>query len=206
MIICSASFITYHLPHYTNRFSTMHLPTSLLSSFILVNIFLCALRLLYIFPLVAAPTWTSTVIASPPFDQSATFILNQSEPALRLINHTNFKSRRRDPLSISEYTSLWLPPRVNYRPISITSITVKIMGKFIKAELVQHLISNKLLSNLQHGFLPKRSCTTNLLEFMDDITKKIDQGKNVYCIFLDLSRAFDSIPHTLLISTLFNYE
>ncbi|XP_065680569.1 uncharacterized protein LOC136094523 [Hydra vulgaris] len=58
----------------------------------------------------------------------------------------------------------------NYRPVSLTSIPCKVLER-IKADcIMQHLIKNNLLSKKQHGFMKSKSCTTNLLEYLDILT------------------------------------
>ena len=87
----------------------------------------------------------------------------------------------------------------NYRPISLTSIPGKLMEGVIKDSLMTHLIENNLIRDSQHGFMPGRSCTTNLLIFMDKVTEAVDQGHPVDIFYLDFSKAFDKVPHDLLI-------
>jgi len=60
---------------------------------------------------------------------------------------------------------------VNYRPVSLTSVVCKVMEGIIRDVLMKYLISNNLISKEQHGFVPKRCCTTNLLETLDMITR-----------------------------------
>ena len=52
----------------------------------------------------------------------------------------------------------------------------------------------------QHGFLPNRSCLTNLLEFLENVTTKIDEGHSMDILFLDFAKAFDKVPHVRLMS------
>jgi hypothetical protein len=59
-------------------------------------------------------------------------------------------------------------------------------------------MTNGLIKDSQHGFMPHRSCTTNLIEFMDSVTKSIDNGHPVDIFYLDFSKAFDSVPHERL--------
>ena len=63
----------------------------------------------------------------------------------------------------------------NYRPISLTSSIVRLMESIIKDEIYDHLNSNHLLSVNQHGFMPGRSCTTQLLIAMDYWTRALEQ-------------------------------
>ena len=64
----------------------------------------------------------------------------------------------------------------NYRPISLTSIPCKVMESVIRDNVVSYLSLNNLVKNTQHGFMAKKSCTTNLLEFLERITKILDDG------------------------------
>jgi len=90
----------------------------------------------------------------------------------------------------------------NYRPVSLTSICGKLMEAHLKREITNHLKIHRLLRSSQHGFLKGKSCTTNLLHFLDVLTKAADEGKNMDVIFLDFSKAFDKVPHRKLIQKL----
>jgi len=83
----------------------------------------------------------------------------------------------------------------NYRPISLTSTVVKILESVIHTEVLKFLADKDILSHQQHGFICKKSCLTNLLE---DWTNALDQGYGVDVIYLDYSKAFNSIPHQRL--------
>ena len=65
----------------------------------------------------------------------------------------------------------------NYRPVSLTSIPCRILESLIKDVLMSHLLGEKLITENQHGFLKGRSCTTNLVIFMDKLTELTDKGK-----------------------------
>jgi hypothetical protein len=86
----------------------------------------------------------------------------------------------------------------NYRPVSLTSVLCKVLESIIKDAIMTHLLQNKLLRDSQHGFMPNRSCTTNLIEFMDAVTESVDDGTPVDIFYLDFSKAFDSVPHERL--------
>ena len=55
----------------------------------------------------------------------------------------------------------------NYRPVSLTSLVVKIIGKFLKNQIQSYIDKNDILLDSQHCFSKGRSCQTNLLEFLD---------------------------------------
>ena len=50
----------------------------------------------------------------------------------------------------------------NYRPINLVSVVCKVMESILKDNIMNHLTSNNLISHMQHGFMPGRSCTSNL--------------------------------------------
>ena len=63
----------------------------------------------------------------------------------------------------------------NYRPVSLTSIVVKLLESILRDQIMNHLVNNNLISESQYGFLPGKSCTLQLLELMNDWTSLIDQ-------------------------------
>ncbi len=87
----------------------------------------------------------------------------------------------------------------NYRPVSLTSIPGKIMEKVIKEEIEQHLNRHNLLQKSQHGFVRGRSCTTNILEYLEEVTSILDGGDCVDAVYLDFSKAFDKVPTSRLL-------
>ncbi|BHF73935.1 hypothetical protein SprV_0401701900 [Sparganum proliferum] len=92
----------------------------------------------------------------------------------------------------------------NYRPVSFTSICCKIMEKIIKETLMQFLEQHHFLSDVQHGFPSGRSCLTNLLFTLERWTKARDEGNVVHAIYIDVKKAFDSVPHQRLLHKLRN--
>ena len=68
----------------------------------------------------------------------------------------------------------------------------------VKEEIMTHVESNNLLCNAQHGFRAKRSPQTNLIEFLNETTKWMDQGYSFDILYLDFSKAFDKICHERL--------
>ena len=65
--------------------------------------------------------------------------------------------------------------------------------------MMDFLIKHKLINPSQHGFLKARSCLTNLLCYLEEITKWVDEGSPVDVIYLDFQKAFDKVPHQRLI-------
>ena len=93
----------------------------------------------------------------------------------------------------------------NYRPISLTSQVVKVLESLLRDDILKFLLNHRALSEHQHGFLFGRSCLTNLLESLDDWSSILDTGNAVDIVFLDLHKAFDSVPHRRLLMKLSAY-
>ena len=93
----------------------------------------------------------------------------------------------------------------NYRPISLTSVPGKLMERIIQIAIVNHLQTNNLINHTQHGFLPRKSTVSNLIEYMDAVTKLIDSGKPVDSIYIDYAKCFDKISHRHLLFKISKY-
>ena len=90
----------------------------------------------------------------------------------------------------------------NYLPISLTCCLCKgccLFERLLKTSLLQYISDNNLLSDTQYGFLPRRSCMTALVSYLDHVSELIDNRNRVDSISLDFSKAFDSVPHHRLI-------
>ena len=93
----------------------------------------------------------------------------------------------------------------NCRPISLTSISCKILEHIIFSSIMGHLDSQNLLAKEQHGFRKGRSCETQLTLFVHDILAAGDRHAHVDATFLDFRKAFDKVPHLKLIQKLESY-
>ncbi len=93
----------------------------------------------------------------------------------------------------------------NYRPVSLTSITCKVLEHIVHSHVMKHLEQFNVLSDNQHGFRAKRSTETQLIQTVDDLTKCIDLGETIHMAILDFSKAFDKVPHQRLLVKLQQY-
>ena len=93
----------------------------------------------------------------------------------------------------------------NYRPISNLSFVSKLTEKVVLDQLNTYLEENALFSSVQSGYRPHHSCETLLIRMNEDIINTIDERKTIALLLLDLSAAFDTIDHNILIKRLQNH-
>ena len=92
----------------------------------------------------------------------------------------------------------------NYRPISVLPVLSKLLEKAVHDQLLTFLESNKLLNDSQFGYRKKRSTQLATTLFVE-IRQAAENGKMVGALFVDLSKAFDTISHDVILNKLCNY-
>ena len=88
----------------------------------------------------------------------------------------------------------------NYRPISLTSLVMKVLERIIYDELLCRTINK--IDTRQHGFLRNRSCNTNLLLFTESIARSLHEKIGIDVIYFDFAKAFDTVSHDLILQKL----
>ncbi|XP_055525286.1 uncharacterized protein LOC129718490 isoform X3 [Wyeomyia smithii] len=93
----------------------------------------------------------------------------------------------------------------NYRPISILPTLSKPFEKLIEQRLRSFLNRNKIIHSNQYGFQPNSNTTSAIVNIINTIQQNIDQRKMCSTIFIDVSKAFDCVHHSILLSKLGSY-
>jgi hypothetical protein len=86
----------------------------------------------------------------------------------------------------------------NYRPISILPLFSKIFEKLINAQILNHIESEKLICDAQFGFQRNKGTREALVEFVNNAFASLNESKVILGIFIDFSKAFDTINHDIL--------
>ena len=92
----------------------------------------------------------------------------------------------------------------NYHLITVLPICSKVLEYCIHSQLMKNLETHKLLSQDQFGFCSKQNIEGAAIMFVDTIRKNMDLGKLTGAIFIDLSKAFDTLSHNQIINNLSN--
>ena len=130
--------------------------------------------------------------------------------AQTLTGHINCafeKATYPDSLKLAEVSSQFKKndnlDKMNYRPVSILTAISKVYERAMSSQLIVYF--DKIFSSLLSAFRKRHSCESALLNMVEDFKYALDKGKYVACVSMDLSKAFDCLPHCLTICKLKAY-
>ena len=132
-----------------------------------------------------------------------------TEPLTHIINMSFEQGVFPEPLKIARVVPIFKkgsPFEVNnYRPISVLSCISKIFEKAIHTRLHNYFTTNNVLYKRQYGFRKHMSTNTALLDVCNNLSKSLDNSEISFGVFIDISKAFDTVQHSILLDKLQNY-
>jgi hypothetical protein len=132
-----------------------------------------------------------------------------AQPLAHIVNRSFITGIIPEPLMIAKVIPIFKKGEQdvfsNYRPISILPFFSKIFERLVHKRLYAFISRHQLLHSNQFGFRPKMSCEMALLEAYNNIVSNLDKKNHTLGIFLDLSKAFDTIDHDILLFKLSHY-
>ena len=134
-----------------------------------------------------------------------------SKPLTEIINATITQEKFPDNAKLTRLTPIYKNPKdgsrlqsTNYRPVSVLSVFSKVIEKHYESSMLDFV--NSILSKYISGFRNKgHSCQHVLLRLTEEWRKQLDNNKVFGALFMDLSKAFDCLPHDLLLAKLEAY-
>ena len=151
---------------------------------------------------------------SPGHDDFSGFIIKQiapyiADPLQKIFNLSFTNGVVPDELKIARVVPIFKngdPHSIsNYRPISILPCFSKILERLVADRLNSFLKAFDILNEAQYGFRANYSTQLAVVDLIDKITQSLDKSHNTIGVFLDLSKAFDTIDHDILLKKLSKY-
>ena len=152
--------------------------------------------------------------SSPGWDCISPKIVNQTyrcflEPLVHITNMSILHGVFPDELKIAKVLPLYKGGEskllVNYRPVSVLPVFSKVLERLMYNRINEFIEENDVLYNLQFGFRKNHSTAIALTILNDKISKALYDGEYVLGVFLDFSKAFDTVNHDILLRKLYAY-
>ena len=128
------------------------------------------------------------------------------EPLSFIFNHSMQSGEFPDSMKLAEVIPLYKSKEhyleCNYRPISLLTPISKILEKIIYKRVYDFLVENCQLYENQFGFCSNHSCEHAIGQTVGTLLKNMENKKNSVCVLLDLSKAFDTIEHSIMLQKL----
>ncbi|PKU42894.1 rna-directed dna polymerase from mobile element jockey-like [Limosa lapponica baueri] len=100
----------------------------------------------------------------------------------------------------------WEEDPGDYRPVSLTSVPGKVTEQIILSAIMWHMRDNQEIRSSHHEFMKGKFCLTNLIPFCNKVTPLVDEGKTIDILYLDFSKSFDTVTHSVLLEKLAAYD
>ena len=129
-----------------------------------------------------------------------------AEPLCLIFNQSILVGEFPDDMKLAEVVPLYKSKEhhneSNYRPISLLTTVSKILEKIVYKRVYKFLTESSQLYENQYGFRSNHSCEHAISQTVGNLLKNLESKKNSVCVLLDLSKAFDTIEHSIMLEKL----